>query len=132
MDSSIGQAPDAAAIERLARDAFERLPEPFRQHLADVIVRVDEFADDEVLHEMEIEDPWDLTGLYQGHPVGQQSIWSSGDMPPVISLYRSPLLAEWIETGVTLEDLIRHVIVHEVGHHFGLSDEEMDAIEDGA
>lgn len=115
---------------QLAHQAVDRLPEIFREHLDGVIVRVEEFADAETLAEMEIDDRWELTGLYQGRPVGEQSIWSSGELPPVISLYRQPLLLEMRETGVTLEDLVTHVIVHEVGHHFGLSDDDMHAIED--
>jgi predicted Zn-dependent protease with MMP-like domain len=95
------------------------------------VFRVEEFADDETLQAMGIENPWELTGLYHGRPLSEQSIWSAGDLPPMISLFRCPLLNEWVETGVTLEELVTHVIVHEVGHHFGLSDAEMEAIEDG-
>jgi predicted Zn-dependent protease with MMP-like domain len=122
--------PDAATFDRLAQAAIARLPELFREHLDDVVVRVEEFADAETLAALGIDDRWDLTGLYHGRPVGEQSIWSTGELPPVITLYRQPLLAEWRETGVELADLVTHVIVHEVGHHFGLSDEEMHAIED--
>lgn len=122
--------PDAATFDRLARAAIARLPAVFRQHLDGVTVRVEEFADGETLEALGMDDAWELTGLYHGRPLGEQSIWTSGELPPVISLYRRPLIAEWEETGVDLEDLITHVIVHEVGHHFGLSDEEMEAIED--
>ena len=123
-------APDAAEIERLADEAMARLPEPFRAYLGDVVVRVEEFPDEEVLEQFGLEDPFDLTGLYTGRPVGEQSSTLSGELPPIIHLYRRPLLDEWAETGVSLEALITHVIVHEVGHHFGLSDEDMHAIED--
>jgi predicted Zn-dependent protease with MMP-like domain len=122
--------PDAAQIERLAAQALDRLPAPFREHLADVVIRVEEFADRETLDELGIDDRWDLTGLYHGRPVGEQSIWASGDMPPMITLYRAPLLREWRETRVAFEDLVTHVVVHEVGHHFGLSDDDMHRIED--
>jgi predicted Zn-dependent protease with MMP-like domain len=122
--------PDAALIERLAAQAFDRLPAPFRQHLADVVIRVEEFAERETLDALGIDDRWDLTGLYQGRPLGQQSIWASGDMPPMITLYRAPLLREWRETGVGFEELVTHIVVHEVGHHFGLSDDDMHRIED--
>ena len=132
MVESFGNAPDAAAIERLAHIAMQRIPLRFREYLTDVIVQVEEFADDETLREMEVEDPWHLTGLYHGHPIGERSIWESGELPPKIILYRCPILSEWIETGVTLEDLVSHVVVHEVGHHFGLSDAEMHDIENGA
>lgn len=123
--------PDAETFDRLARAAIARLPELFREHLGGVVVRIEEFADAETLRALEIEDAWELTGLYHGRPLGEQSIWTAGELPPVISLFRRPLIAEWQDTGVELEDLITHVIVHEVGHHFGLSDEEMEAIEDG-
>ncbi|MGN6357752.1 MAG: metallopeptidase family protein [Novosphingobium sp.] len=125
-------APDAATFDRLARQAIAALPDKFREHLDGVRIRIDEFADEETLAALGIEDAWDLTGLYHGRPLDQQSVWVSGEMPAVISLYRQPLLAEWCETGVGLEELVTHVVVHEVGHHFGLSDEEMHAIEDGA
>jgi predicted Zn-dependent protease with MMP-like domain len=122
-------APDAATFERLARMAMAALPARFREHLDGVRIRIEEFADDETLDALGIEDAWDLSGLYHGRPLNEQSVWISGEMPAVISLYRQPLLAEWCETGVGLEDLVTHVVVHEVGHHFGLSDEEMHAIE---
>lgn len=123
--------PDAATLERLAQVAMASLPDDFRRHLEDVIVRVEEFADREVLDEFGMDDPYELTGLYHGRPLDEQSIWESGNLPPMISLYRQPLLREWRETGVELEALVMHVVVHEVGHHFGLSDEEMAAIEEG-
>jgi predicted Zn-dependent protease with MMP-like domain len=125
-------APDAASIERLADAAVARLPGPFRKHLEGVVVRVEEFADDEVLKELGIEDPFDLSGLYTGRPIGEQSSMLSGELPAIIHLYRRPLLDEWAETGVSLEELVTHVIVHEVGHHFGFSDEDMHAIEHSA
>jgi predicted Zn-dependent protease with MMP-like domain len=131
MTGNILRAPDAAVIERLACEAVDRLPAVFRDHLAQVVFRVEEFADDETLQAMGIENPWELTGLYHGRPLSEQSIWSAGDLPPMISLFRCPLLNEWVETGVTLEELVTHVIVHEVGHHFGLSDADMEAIEEG-
>ncbi|WP_144096262.1 metallopeptidase family protein [Croceicoccus sediminis] len=125
-----GQAPDAAMFERLAVAALNRLPEPFAQHLGDIVIRVEEFADRETLDALEIESEWDLSGLYHGHPLTEQSVWHSGSMPPQVTLYRQPLLAEWCETGVTLEALVTHVVVHEIGHHFGLSDDDMHALED--
>jgi predicted Zn-dependent protease with MMP-like domain len=123
-------APDAAAIERLAEAAIAGLPEHFRRLLAGVVLRIDDFAEEEVLDELGIEDPFDLTGLYSGRPIGQQSSMLSGELPAMIHLYRRPLLDEWVETGISLERLVTHVIVHEVGHHFGFSDDDMHAIED--
>ena len=125
-------APDAAAIERLADGAVAALPDRFRRHLATVVFRVEEFADEETLEAMGIEDPFELTGLYAGRSMREESSWASGELPPMIHLYRRPLLDEWTDTGVSLEALITHVIVHEVGHHFGLSDAEMHMIEEQA
>lgn len=125
-------APDAAEIERLAEEAIARLPEVFRRHLEGVVLRIEEFADEEVLKSFGIEDPFELSGLYTGRSIDQQSSWVSGELPPMIHLYRRPLLDEWAETGVSLEELISHVIVHEAGHHFGFSDAEMHAIEEQA
>jgi predicted Zn-dependent protease with MMP-like domain len=125
-------APDAAAIERLAEGAIARLPEAFRRHLTNVVLRIEEHADDEVLDSLGIEDPFELTGLYSGRSMREESGWASGELPPMIHLYRRPLLDEWAETGVSLEALITHVIVHEIGHHFGFSDADMHAIEEQA
>ena len=125
-------APDAAAIERLAEAAIARLPEGFRRHLANVVLRVEEFPDEEVLDALGAEDAFELTGLYSGRSLREQSGWASGELPPMIHLYRRPLLDEWAETGVGLEALITHVIVHEIGHHFGFSDADMHAIEEQA
>ncbi len=123
-------APDAAAIEKLAEAAIARLPAAFRAHLTNVVLRIEDFADDDVLTEMGIEDPFELSGLYSGRPMSEESSWVSGELPPMIHLYRRPLLDEWVETGVPLEALITHVIVHEIGHHFGFSDADMHAIEE--
>jgi predicted Zn-dependent protease with MMP-like domain len=125
-------APDAAAIERLAEAAIARLPDAFRRHLTNVVLRIEDFADDEVLKSLGIEDPFDLTGLYSGRSMREESSWASGELPPMIHLYRRPLLDEWAEAGIALEALITHVIVHEIGHHFGFSDADMHAIEEQA
>ncbi|MBX9731120.1 MAG: metallopeptidase family protein [Sphingomonas sp.] len=124
-----GQAPSAEEIERLARDVLARLPDPFAAHLADIVLIVEEFADEETLAELEIDDPFGLTGLYHGQPLGQKSSMQSGALPDRIHLYRRPILDEWCDTGVDLKALITHVVVHEVGHHFGLSDADMHALE---
>ena len=125
-------APSAAEIERLAEAAIARLPEAFRVHLRDVVLRVEDFADEDVLKDLGIDDAFDLSGLYSGRSMDKASSWASGELPPRVHLYRRPLLDEWVDTGVSLEALITHVIVHEVGHHFGFSDAEMHAIEEAA
>jgi predicted Zn-dependent protease with MMP-like domain len=125
-------APDAAEIERLAEQAIAGMPEQFRKCLEGVVLRVDDFADDEVLKHFGIDDPFERSGLYSGRSLDRQSSWTSGELPPMIHLYRRPLLDEWAETGVSLEALITHVIIHEAGHHFGFSDAEMHAIEEQA
>jgi predicted Zn-dependent protease with MMP-like domain len=132
MAASGTYAPDAAEIERLADAAIARLPADFRRHLDGVVLRIDDWPEEEVLDQLGIEDSLDLTGLYTGRPIGEQSSLLSGELPAMIHLYRLPLLHEWAETGVGLEDLVAHVLVHEVGHHFGFSDADMHAIEDSA
>ena len=120
-------APDAGAIERLAETAIAGLPPEFRRHLDGVVLRIEDFAEEDILEELGIEDAFELTGLYSGRPIGEPVI--TGAMPPMIHLYRRPLLDEWADSGVSLEALITHVIIHEVGHHMGLSDDDMHAIE---
>ena len=131
MTRAIGLAPSADEIEAIARAALARLPAQFAAHLGDVVLRVEEFADEELLAEMGIEDPFELTGVYEGTPLHEKSISHSGTLPDRIRLFRAPILDEWIARGdETLEHLVAHVLVHEVGHHFGLSDETMHALED--
>lgn len=130
MSESRTLAPTLDEIETLARAAIERLPMQFRAHLHDVLIRIEDFPDDEVIAEMGLQSPFDILGLYSGRPVGDKSIEFSGTLPDMIRLYRRPILDEWAEGGESLEDLVTHVLVHEVGHHFGLSDAAMHAIED--
>ena len=131
MSRVFGTPPSLDEIEALARAALARLPEPFLSHLHDVVLRVDEFADDETLADLGIEDPFELTGLYEGLPVGLKDSGVSGTLLDRIRLFRAPILDEWIERGdESLEHLVAHVLIHEVGHHFGLSDADMEALED--
>ena len=133
MTRPIGLAPSAAEIEALARGALDRLPEDFRRHLGGIVLQVEDFASEEVLADLGIEDPFELTGLYEGIALTERSIEHSGTMPDRIFLYRRALLDEWAEHGdVSFEDLIVHVLIHEVGHHFGLSDEDIHALEEAA
>lgn len=122
--------PSPARFEAEAHATIARLPAPFRRALEGVIVRVEEFATDEQLDALGIEDPWELTGLYEGVALTERSLWDSEGLPPVITLFRQPLIAEMEETGVSFTALVRHVVIHEAGHHFGLSDEDMHALED--
>jgi predicted Zn-dependent protease with MMP-like domain len=130
MDRRFGTAPSAADIEAIARASLERLPEPFASHLKDVVLQVEDLADDATLADMGIDDPFELTGLYHGLPIGQKSVEQSGTLPDRIFLYRRAILDEWAAEGETLEHLVHHILVHEVGHHFGLSDEDMHRLED--
>lgn len=125
-------APDAAEIEALALAAAERLPKLFRDHLAHVVLHVTDFPDEEVMEAMDLETPFDILGLYQGHPVGSEGAEATGRLPPTIFLYRRPLLDAWADGEDSLEALVTHVLVHELGHHFGLSDADMEAIEAAA
>ena len=127
---AFGPAPDADAIEAVARAAIGRLPAAFARHLGDVVLLVEEFADDDTLAALGLEHPLDLTGLYNGRPVGEKSAMDSGAPPDRIHLYRRAILEEWVETGVRLDDLVAHVVIHEIGHHFGLSDADMHALEE--
>lgn len=129
MSRTFGLAPSLLEIEALARAALERLPEPFAAHLGDVLLVVEDFADAETLAAMGMADPFELTGLYEGVPLGEKHN-VSGTMPDRIRLFRSPILDEWIARGdETLEHLVGHVVIHEVGHHFGLSDDDIEALE---
>ena len=122
--------PSAAEFEAAAREVLARLPEVFARELTGVVLRIEEFATDEQLGSLGIEDPWELTGLYEGVALTERSQWDSEGLPPVITLFRQPLLAEMEETGVGFAALVRHVVIHEAGHHFGLSDVDMHALED--
>ena len=131
--SEIGRAPSLEDIAEIAERAFAALPEGFRKLAGEVVFRVDDFPPDEVLDELGIEDPFGLTGLYSGVDLSRRSVWDPSPEPSRVFLYRRPILDEWAENGeVTLEELVAHVLVHEIGHHFGLSDPQIDAIEAAA
>ena len=124
-------APDSEELEAIALAALRALPERFRAQLDDVVVRVEEFATSEQLLSVGLDDRWELSGLYEGRPLSERSIWDAGEMPAIVMLFRQPLLHEWRTTGVQLDELIAHVVIHEIGHHFGFSDETMHRLEDG-
>ncbi|MDP3905898.1 metallopeptidase family protein [Novosphingobium sp.] len=129
MTRIFGLAPSLIEIETLARAALEQLPEPFAAQLEGVLLVVEEFADDATLADLGIADRFSLTGLYEGIPVGEKH-HASGAMPDRIRLFRAPILDEWIARGdEELEHLVAHVVIHEVGHHFGLSDADIAKLE---
>jgi predicted Zn-dependent protease with MMP-like domain len=125
-------APDLAAFEELAQAAWARLPETFRAPAGDLLIRVEDFATEEVLDALGIEDAFDLLGLYHGVSLDKKSILDVPQQPDMVFLYRRPLLDEWANSDVALGEVVTHVLVHEVGHHFGLSDADMEAIEAAA
>lgn len=122
-----GPAPTLDDIAAMARNALASLEEPFRTHAKAVAIKVEDFPDEETLEAMKIESPYDLTGLYSGVALTLELHSAPSQIPPMVWLYRLPILDEWASTpDVSLEDLVAHVVVHELGHHFGWSDEEMD------
>ena len=132
-DGLKGLAPSLDDLAEIAERAFAALPEGFRKLAGEVVFRIDDFAADEILDEMGIADPFELTGLYSGVSLAERSVFGAEPEPSRVFLYRRPILDEWAERGdVTLEELVTHVLVHEIGHHFGLSDPDIDAIEAAA
>jgi predicted Zn-dependent protease with MMP-like domain len=125
-------APSAQDIESIARRTLASLPDEFRRHIGEIVLVIEDFADDETLDALGIDSPFDLTGVYHGRPVGEKSSMDSGALPDRIHLYRRAILDEWIEDGEDLATLVRHIVIHEVGHHFGLSDDDMHRLEDEA
>ncbi|MGQ2990240.1 MAG: metallopeptidase family protein [Brevundimonas sp.] len=126
-------APSLEDFAALAEAAFAALPEMFRQAAGEVVFRIDDFPDEETLAHFGMEDPFELTGLYQGVDIGRRDSMGPAAEPSRIFLYRRPILDEWCERGdVGLDELIAHVLIHEIGHHFGLDDDQIHAIEDEA
>ena len=128
-DWSERRAPSLLEFEELAAAAWGKLPPEFRELSRDVVVRVEDFPTDEVLRELGLESPFDLMGLYQGVSVEKKSVMDPGRTPDMVFLYRRPLLDYWAEGEELLGDLVTHVLIHEIGHHFGLSDADMERIE---
>ena len=123
-------APSLEDFAALAEAAFAALPKRFRAMAGDLVFRIDDFAADEVLEDLGLEDAFELTGLYHGVDLKRRSILDASPEPARVFLYRRPILDEWAERGdVSLAELVTHVLVHEIGHHFGLSDDDIDAIE---
>ena len=124
---SFGHAPTLDDIEALARLALTRLPEPFAGYMQGVVLIIEDFPSEEMLDVLGSDDAYELTGLYTGNPAGLEAV--TGDLPPMIHLFRRPILDEWADGDVTLENLVSHILIHEAGHHFGLSDDDMEWLE---
>ena len=122
-------APSIADFEQLASEAWDRLPEHFRELCQDVVIQVVDFAEEDVLKELDIESPFDLMGLYQGISLADKSVSDVSRGPDYVFLYRRAILDYWADDEEPLGHLVTHVLVHEIGHHFGMSDADMEAIE---
>lgn len=121
--------PSEAVIHELAERALAGIPDRLRGHMQNVGIVVEDLADEETLGEMGIESPWELTGLYQGTPIGERSVSDIARLPDRIVLYRLAILFEWVELGEDLFRLVRNVLIHEIAHHFGFSDADIEALE---
>jgi predicted Zn-dependent protease with MMP-like domain len=132
LDWQGAQAPSLAELEAIADEAFKRLPRRFRDLCKDVVIRVEDFPTDEVLEALGAESDFDLLGLYHGVDLSRQSVMDPAAMPEMVFLYRRPILDYWAEHEETLGAIVTHVLVHEIGHHFGLSDADMHRIEEEA
>jgi predicted Zn-dependent protease with MMP-like domain len=122
-------APSLDDLEVMARDALDTLPDQLRQFTTGIVIHVTEIPDEDVVTEMGLESPFDILGLYQGVALNEQTVEASGTLPNMVFLYRRPILDYWCETGEDLAHVVRHVLIHEIGHHFGFSDADMEALE---
>ena len=122
--------PSLADMETIAAAAFAEVPEELRQYAAHLVIRVEDFPDEDTEQEMELETPFDLLGLYRGVAIPGKSVSEAQTAVDMIFLYRRPILDYWCETGEDLTSLVRHVLIHEIGHHFGFDDDDMERIED--
>ena len=130
VDWTHAAAPSLDDFAALGEAAFRTLPQPFREMAGEVIFRVSDFAEQQVLDDLRLQDPFELTGLYHGVDLAHRSVFAPEPQTAMVFLYRRPILDEWAERGdVTLGELITHVLVHEIGHHFGLSDDDIHAVE---
>jgi predicted Zn-dependent protease with MMP-like domain len=127
--SAPGPPPSLEDLEKMAERALATIPAELKRHLGRVVIRVVEFPDAETEEEMGLESPFDILGLYRGVALPRQSVMDPRAEPELIFLYRRPILDYWCETGEELYAVVRHVLIHEIGHHFGFSDEDMERIE---
>ncbi len=121
--------PDLADMDAMARAALDVIPDSLRRFAKDVVIRVEDFPSDEICKEMKLETPFDLLGLYDGVALDEKDIGTSDTQPDMVFLYRRPILDYWAETGEDLNRIVRHVLIHEIGHHFGFSDADMERLE---
>ena len=131
-DWNLRSAPSLAEFEAIADAAYRRLPQRFRDMCGDVVIRVEDFPTDEVLDTMGIESEFGILGLYHGVDLARKSVLDVTELPEMVFLYRRPILDYWAEHEETLGHIVTHVLVHELGHHFGLSDADMERIEQDA
>ncbi|MBB3145592.1 putative Zn-dependent protease with MMP-like domain [Phyllobacterium trifolii] len=122
-------SPSLGEIESLAIEAYAHLPETFRALCGDITIQVSEFPDDQIIEDMGLESPFDLLGLFEGTGIGERFSLQTGEQPNRITIYRRAVLDYWAEYEEALGDIVAHILIHEIGHHFGLSDEDMERIE---
>ena len=127
-----GPPPSVEELDSIAREAFAAIPKALRVHAKDVVIRVQDFPDEEVLEELDCESAFDLLGLYQGVDLTRKSVSDTPQQPDMVYLYRRPILDYWCDSEEDLTHVVRHVLIHEIGHHFGYSDDDMEAIEEAA
>jgi predicted Zn-dependent protease with MMP-like domain len=124
-----GRKPTTEDIDAIARRTLDRLPTPFAESLGDIVLAIEEVTDGETARHLGLDHPMQLSGLYEGVSLNHRSVDQSGTLPERITLYSRPILAEWRSTRFSLEQIVSHIVIHEVGHHFGFSDEDMHALE---
>ncbi|QND51192.1 metallopeptidase family protein [Phyllobacterium sp. 628] len=122
-------SPALAEIESLAIEAYAHLPEHFRALCGNITIQISEFPDDQIVEDMGLESPFDLLGLFEGRGIGERFSLQTGDQPNKITIYRRAVLDYWAEYEEALGDIVTHILIHEIGHHFGMSDEDMERIE---
>jgi predicted Zn-dependent protease with MMP-like domain len=127
-----GRVPTGDEIDAIARRTLQRLPPPFRESLGDVVLSIEEIADKETARRLDLQHPMQLSGLYEGVSLNRRSVSESGTLPERVTLYVQPIIAEWRSTPFSLDQIVSHIVIHEIGHHFGFSDEDMHSLEDGA
>src|SRR5690348_8483885 len=127
-----GRLPTAEDIDAIARRTLERLPSPFRESLGEVVLSIEDIADLDTARHLDLQHPMQLSGLYEGVSLNRRSVSESGTLPERVTLYVRPIIAEWRSTPFSLDQIVSHIVIHEIGHHFGFSDEDMHALEDGA